>query len=115
VLYASDDMLAEAITRGGEAVHDPVWRLPFWKRYKRMLDSKVADTLNAAETAHAGSITAALFLKRFVSKAKRYAHSDVYMWRDDKQPGQPAGAELQAARAVDAALRRLIESKALNG
>ena len=49
---------------------------------------------------HAGSITAALFLKRFVEKAKAWAHFDVYAWNPKARAHGPAGGEIQAARAL---------------
>ncbi len=98
--YTDDEMLAEAIARTGVAVQDPVWRLPLWKPYRSMFDSKVADLNNAGTGGFAGSITAALFLQRFVTKAKTWAHFDIYGWTPTAKPGRPEGGEPQAARLV---------------
>jgi leucyl aminopeptidase len=88
------------------AVGDPVWRLPFWAGYDRGLDSEVADCNNVNDGPFAGAITAALFLKRFVSQAKRYAHLDIYGWRPSPKALGPKGGEPHAARAVLEALIR---------
>lgn len=98
--YTDDEKLAELIERTGRAVHDPVWRLPLWKPYRGMFDSKVADLNNAGTGGFAGSITAALFLQRFVTKAKAWAHFDIYGWTPAAKPGRPEGGEPQAARLV---------------
>ncbi|MDB5511829.1 MAG: leucyl aminopeptidase [Enterovirga sp.] len=103
--YTHDDALAADIARLGVAVHDPVWRLPLWQPYRRMLDSKIADTNNVSSGGFAGSITAALFLSRFVSAAKAHVHFDVYAWNPSARPGRPEGGEVQAARLVYALLR----------
>ena len=65
-LYTNDDTLAADLGRHGEAVSDPLWRMPLWQPYARMIRGKVADINNAGEDRMAGSITAALFLDRFV-------------------------------------------------
>jgi leucyl aminopeptidase len=65
-----------------------------------MLDSKVADVNNVSAGGFAGSITAALFLRRFVSAAKAWLHCDIYAWNQATKPGRPEGAECQGARAL---------------
>ena len=77
-----------------------VWRMPFWSGYEATLDSTVADMNNVAEGGFAGSVMAALFLRRFVSRARRFAHLDIFGWRPSPKPLGPRGAEVQATRAV---------------
>ncbi len=98
--YCTDDSLAADIANYGMKVSDPVWRLPLWKPYESMLASKIADTNNVSSGPFAGSITAALFLKKFVSKAKAWAHFDIYAWNPTSRPGRPDGAEAQTARLL---------------
>ena len=69
-----------------------------------MLDSKVADLNNVSSTSFAGSVTCALFLRRFVEAAKAWVHIDVYAWNPKTKPGRPEGGECQAARALYALL-----------
>ena len=105
-LFCDDDAFAATLMAAGIAVGDPVWRLPFWAGYDRNLDSDIADLNNVSDGPFAGAITAALFLKRFVTKAKRYAHLDIYGWRPAAKPLGPKGGEPHAARAVLEALTR---------
>ena len=104
--YTDDEALAEAIARAGREVNDPVWRLPFWQPYNRLFESSVADMNNAGDSGFAGSITAALFLKRFVDKAKAYVHFDIFAWTPSPRPGRPKGGEAQAMRALFEVIRR---------
>jgi leucyl aminopeptidase len=99
-LFSNDDRLAVELFQAGNAVHDPVWRLPLWEGYNSWLDSSVADLNNVSEKLHAGAIVAALFLQRFVSAGTRWIHFDVYGWNDSAAPGRPAGGEVQAMRAA---------------
>jgi leucyl aminopeptidase len=103
--YTEDDALAADLARLGEAVHDPVWRLPLWPPYAPLLDSKVADISHISSGPFAGSITAALFLRRFATAARAHVHFDVYAWNPKAQPGRPEGGEVQAARLVYALLK----------
>ncbi|MCZ8182745.1 MAG: leucyl aminopeptidase family protein [Beijerinckiaceae bacterium] len=96
--YTDDETLAEQIAAAGMRTSDPVWRLPLWKPYSAMIESKSADINNAGAGGFAGSVTAALFLKRFVTETKSYAHFDIYGWVPSAKPGRPEGGEPQAAR-----------------
>jgi leucyl aminopeptidase len=98
--YTEDDGLAAELGRCAAAENDPLWRLPLWRPYESMLDSKVADLNNVASGGFAGSITAALFLRRFVEAAKSWLHLDVYAWTPAAKPARPEGGECQAARAL---------------
>jgi leucyl aminopeptidase len=96
--FTADDHLAGEIASAGEQVKDPVWRLPLWQPYKTMLESKVADMNNVSTGGFAGAITAALFLKSFVTQTQSFAHFDLYGWCPTAQPGKPLGGEPQVAR-----------------
>jgi leucyl aminopeptidase len=99
-LFTPSDDLARDILRHGEAEADPLWRMPLHAPYRDYLDSKVADFNNASETPFAGSITAALFLKEFVSQTPNWAHVDLYAWNAKAKPGRPVGGEAMAMRAL---------------
>ena len=86
------------------AENDPLWRMPLWRGYDQMIESKVADITNAAGGGFAGSIEAALFLRRFVAAARSHVHVDVYAWTPSAKSARPEGGECQAARAVYALL-----------
>ncbi len=104
-LYTDDDAFAGTIAAAGAQVGDPVWRMPFWTGYELMLDSPVADMNNVSDSAFAGSVTAALFLRRFVKQARRFAHLDIYGWRQAPKALGPKGGEVQGARALFEVLR----------
>ncbi len=102
--YATDPALADAIRAGAAAEADPVWEMPFHAPYEAMIEPKIADLDNAPKGGFAGSITAALFLRRFVTETPRYAHFDIYCWQPKAEPGRPVGGVGQGARALLAAL-----------
>ena len=103
-LFCNDDALATELARAGEAVGDPVWRLPLWKPYRRLLDSKVADINNVSEGGQGGAITAALYLEEFVSRATPWAHFDIMGWNTADRPGRPVGGEAMGMRALYAVI-----------
>jgi leucyl aminopeptidase len=102
-LYSNDDALAGEIERHAAGERDPVWRMPLWEPYDKLIDSRVADINNIATGGFAGSIICALFLKRFVT-ARSWAHFDVYGWNPAAQAARPIGGECQIARALYAML-----------
>jgi leucyl aminopeptidase len=103
--YTDDEALAADIAKYAVSERDPLWRMPFWQPYDSMLDSKTADVNNVSGGSFAGSITCALFLKRFVSKAKAFAHFDIYAWTPSAKPARPEGGECQVARGLYALLK----------
>jgi leucyl aminopeptidase len=100
--FTDDDALANELMASGAAENDPVWRLPLWRPYEAMLESKVADTNNVGG-GQGGAITAALFMRRFVT-AKSWLHFDIFAWTASAKPGRPEGGECQTARALYALL-----------
>ena len=101
--FTDDDALAAEFARFAAGENDPAWRMPLWRPYEAMLESKVADLNNVGATGQAGAITAALFLRRFVD-APSWLHLDIFAWTPSAKPGRPEGAELQSARALYAML-----------
>jgi len=104
-LYSNDDAVAEAWLRAGATQRDALWRMPLWQPYWRYLTSGIADIANSGPSRMAGSVTAALYLQKFVPPALPWAHLDVYSWNDSDRPGRPAGGEAQGLRAAYAMLR----------
>jgi leucyl aminopeptidase len=103
--FTDDDALAADLERHAKATQDPVWRMPLWRGYEATLKSNVADLNNNPDYGYAGAITAALFLNRFVTRAKSWMHIDIAAWTDRPKPGRPRGAEANAARAIYALLK----------
>jgi leucyl aminopeptidase len=102
--FTDDDALAGELMRAGMAENDPLWRLPLWRPYEQMLESKVADTNNVGG-GQGGAITAALFMRKFVSNAKSWLHLDIFAWTPTAKAGRPEGGECQSARALYALLQ----------
>jgi leucyl aminopeptidase len=103
--YTDDDALAGELATAGERLGDPLWRMPLWAGYEPSLDSDIADIKNDPDAwAQAGSVTAALFLKRFAPQGP-WAHFDIFGWNPRNRPGFPVGGEAQAIRAAYAVLK----------
>jgi leucyl aminopeptidase len=68
--------------------------------YEKDIRAKVRRYHQRALGGMAGAITAALFLKRFVSKTTSWAHFDIYGWAPSERPHSPGGGEAQAIRAL---------------
>jgi leucyl aminopeptidase len=107
-LFTDDEDLATAFANAARTAVDPLWRLPLWKPYRKMIDSKVADINNAGDSPFAGAITAALFLKEFVTPKDGapppWAHIDTFAWNPADRPGRPQGGEALAQRAAFAVI-----------
>jgi leucyl aminopeptidase len=99
-LFCNDETLARGLLEAADAEEDPMWRMPLWRPYRKMIDSKVADINNVSESPHAGAITAALYLQEFVEPQIPWAHLDVMAWNPQTRPGRPEGAEATALRAL---------------
>ena len=99
-LYSTDDALAQALMQAGLKLGDPLWQMPLWTPYEAMLNSRLADVNHVSSGAFAGSITAALFLKRFVKQARAWVHLDIFAWAPEARPGRPFGGTDQGIRAV---------------
>jgi leucyl aminopeptidase len=99
-LFCNDEALACGLLDAAEAEEDPMWRMPLWRPYRKMIDSKVADLNNVSESPHAGAVTAALYLQEFVEPQTPWAHLDVMAWNPQSRPGRPEGAEATALRAL---------------
>jgi len=104
--FANRDDLAGELEAAARDVEDPLWRMPLWDPYDEMLKSDIADLANSSSSPMAGTITAAMFLKRFVPDEIAWAHLDTWAWRDPARPGRPKGGEALGLRAVFELLRR---------
>ncbi|WP_135447625.1 leucyl aminopeptidase family protein [Tabrizicola caldifontis] len=105
--YTDDASLAAALEQGAARGFDPVWRMPFHDPYDAVIEPAIADLDNAPGFGFAGSITAALFLRRFVD-GPRYLHFDIYGHTPTDQPARPKGGVGQGARAILGALPQIL-------
>ena len=107
--YTDDEALAAALAEGAASQADPLWRMPFWAPYEGMIEPAIADLDNAPSGGMAGSITAALFLRRFVTETPRFAHFDIYGWQPAEAPARPKGGVGQGARAILKAIETVFD------
>ena len=105
--YTDDEAMAQALEAGAKAGFDPVWRMPFHDAYDPVIEPGIADLDNAPGFGFAGSITAALFLRRFADHP-RYLHFDIYGHAPSDAPARPKGGAGQGARAILGALPAIL-------
>ncbi len=98
--YTDDDDVAADLATHAIKTNDPLWRMPLWRAYNALIETPIADVNNAGQGGFAGSITAALYLRRFVEKARAHVHFDIFAWVPTAKPGRPKGGEQQAMRAL---------------
>jgi len=89
----------EAILASSDVHKDPLWPMPLWAPYMRMLSSPIADMKNVGAS-FAGCITAALFLEKFIGEHQAWMHFDVYGWNQSANPARPKGGEIFAVRGL---------------
>lgn len=106
--YSDDTAVVSALETAAAEISDPVWRMPFWTPYEKMIEPAIADLDNAPAGGFAGSITAALFLRRF-AEGQRYAHFDIYGWNPSPAPARPKGGVGMGTRAILKALPKMLE------
>lgn len=106
--FTTDDAMARALPQAAAEVADPVWQMPFHDPYEVMIEPQIADLDNAPSGGFAGAITAALFLRRFVTDTP-YTHFDIYGWNNAAAPARPKGGVGMGARAILAALPDLLD------
>ncbi|MGD9650711.1 MAG: M17 family metallopeptidase, partial [Dongiaceae bacterium] len=99
-VFSNRQNLAIDLASKAMEIYDPLWPLPLWNNYRKMLKSKFADLNNAPEGGYGGAITAALFLQEFVSKKTPWIHIDTMAWNQSDSPGRPLGGEAMGLRAV---------------
>lgn len=99
-LYSNRDDVAQGIVKHSMKTADPMWHMPLWPGYVKYLNSPVADITNSPNYNFGGSITAALFLEKFVSPTTPWVHIDAYAWNPEQLPGRPVGGEGMCIRAL---------------
>lgn len=103
--FTNDGKCAAALMQHAQAEEDPLWQLPLWAGYKTNLKSQVADLHSTGKSGYGGAITAALFLREFVEKAKTWVHIDLMAWNLAARPGRPIGGEAMTLRTLFAYIK----------
>jgi len=109
-LFTPSDALAADLLRHAATERDPLWRMPLWAPYRALLDSKIADINNIADGSYGGAITAALFLKDFVTETENWGHVDLMAWNLKDRPGRPVGGEAVGLRTLLALIEERIDA-----
>lgn len=103
-MFCNNEQEAQALTHIAQTVQDPIWPLPLYQPYRKMLDSSIADISNDPASGLGGAITAALFLQQFIDD-RTWIHFDMMAWNLSSKPGRPEGGEAMAIRGLLAYLR----------
>ena len=107
--YCDEDTFSATLISCSQENCDPMWRLPFYSEYEDMIESNVADLDNAPKSGMAGSITAALFLKKFVEMSTSFVHCDIFAWSLSDYPGRPIGGIMQGVRSLFTAIESQVK------
>ena len=99
-LFSNHIDVARAIQDAGDEVEDPMWTMPLYQPYRKLIESPIADLNNTGKTSLGGCITAALFLEHFVEPEIPWVHIDTFAWNPSNKPGRPSGGEALGLRAV---------------
>jgi leucyl aminopeptidase len=110
-VFSTDDGLCAAFLKAAEAEGEGAWRMPLGEAYAKLLKSQIADVKNVGGR-HAGAITAAEFLRRFVKDATPWIHIDVAgVTRPASEPALgPKGASGWGVLALDRLVRDRFEA-----
>lgn len=106
-IMGNDQGLLAALKRAGESTGERVWELPLWDEYGEAMKSDIADMKNSGGP-HAGTVTAAWFLKQFVGTSK-WVHLDIAgtAWEEKGKHYMPKGATGVGVRLLVEYLRGL--------
>jgi len=82
-LFAKNEAASEKVLAAAKAGGEKIWNMPMPDEYMELIKSKVADIRNVGARG-GGSITAALFLRKFVKPKTPWAHLDIAgtVWKD---------------------------------
>ncbi len=100
-IFSNDDDLCNQLIKAGDAVDEPVWRMPIGDGYDKLINSDIADMKNVGGR-YAGSITAAQFLQRFVNDTP-WVHIDIAgtAWKQKASDVAEKGATGYGVRLLD--------------
>jgi leucyl aminopeptidase len=103
--------LIQDLMRHSQQVRDPSWPLPLYLPYADKLKSSIADLNNITPgSSFGGSITAALFLAKFVGDTSKWVHFDFNAWNEVDKPSRPFGGEAMALRMMFSYLKERYQS-----
>ncbi len=108
-LFGNDQSTTQLLFQSGIETGDWVWPMPLPTEYESYLESSISDLQNSGSSGFAGSITAALFLKKFITQTN-WNHIDTYMWCDKPNGlwSEGGGASGKCVRLVTHAIASFI-------
>jgi leucyl aminopeptidase len=98
--FSNQQDIAQAIQAAGDEVEDPMWTMPLYQPYRKLIESPIADINNSGKSSYGGCITAALFLESFIKPGIPWVHVDTFAWNLENRPGRPQGGEALGLRAM---------------
>ena len=108
-VFSNQSQLAHEVQAHSVTEHDLVWPLPLHRPYNAMLSSTIADCQNCSTTGEAGTITAALFLDKFVAQETAWLHFDIPGMHEHALEGHKKGGDIEGVRAVAAYLKKKLD------
>lgn len=104
-MFCNADKLGTQLQKASMKVDDPVWQMPLWQPYKKLIKSDIADLVNSAATP-GDLIYSSLFLQSFLLHDTDWIHLDIFAWSNANKPGRPKGGADTGMRAVFAFLEK---------
>jgi leucyl aminopeptidase len=109
-MLGTDDQLKKEINKAAQSTGELVWEMPLWECYHDQIKSDIADYKNTGGRP-AGTITAAVFLSKFVDDFP-WVHLDIAgpAWSGKDKPYIPKGASGVAVRLLVEFLRNRVSN-----
>jgi len=104
-MFSNSDKLAVELRDISMKAEDPLWPMPLWQPYRKLIESSIADLVNSAATP-GDLIYSALFLESFLLHNTDWIHLDIYAWENAGKPGRAKGGSDTGMRAVFALLEK---------
>lgn len=101
-VFSNDKKLEKAFWENGEVTGDAFWPLPVNDDFDKLIESPIADMRNLATSPYGGASTAAVFLRRFITDDRPWAHLDIAgtAWAEKDLDLCPKGASGFGVRAL---------------
>lgn len=103
--FSTNDKIGRELQELSFAAKDPLWQMPLWEDYTKLIKSDIADFVNSAG-APGDLIYSALFLKQFVTEKTDWLHLDMFAWESAGKAGRPKGGADTGMRALFAFLEK---------
>ena len=98
-IFSNMDKIGDELEAVSYKSEDPLWRMPLWQPYRKMIESDIGDIVNSAGVP-GDLIYSALFLESFLKNDTDWIHLDIFSWTNSGKPGRPKGAADTGMRAV---------------